>query len=105
MTPDVFGPKVWFLLHTMAVNYPDYPSPAIIAETKMAIIGLPSLLPCNVCKNGIRGWIAKSAPLDHATSSRINLISFILEMHNHVNKKLGKSMWTLSQLLEKYPME
>lgn len=101
-SPDIFGPKLWFLLHNSASLYPEKPTNAIKQEMKNMIIGIPSLVLCNKCKAHIRTWIYNNSDLDRVVKNRDSLFLYFLQMHNDVNRRIGKPIWTLEKAISKY---
>ncbi len=110
--PDVFGPPLWFSLHTTAANYPIKPTVAVQAKMKGIILGLPLMVPCLQCGEHCTAFIEKSkADLDTIVSSRDNLFKYFVDFHNAVNRRKHKpevslddawKMYTGKAVLERY---
>lgn len=88
--PKNWGPKMWFILHTVSLQYSNEPT----SEEKKAafnfINSLPLLLPCVVCKDHLREHF-KHMPLtfDHLRN-RETFSKYVYDLHEMVNKQLGK---------------
>lgn len=87
--PQIFGPKMWSVLHTAASAYPVYPKENEIEEMKYFIIGLPAAIPCVKCKTDTRNFI-NTFSSNYMFTNRETLFAFTVELHNYVNRKLGK---------------
>ena len=103
VSPKNFGPKLWFILHSVSAQYPDFPSEGEKFEMYHLLIGLPAIVPCELCKGHTRAWMAshKNVISDVITSKRL-LFQFILDFHNDVNGHLNKQKWTLDEAKKKY---
>ena len=101
--PYVWGPGMWHALHVMAVNYPASPDEDRKNHCKNFLEALPYMLPCGECGRHLKDTMT-ATPGISATScaSRETLNSFMVNMHNHVNKKLGRAVWTTSQAANHY---
>lgn len=84
ISTDTWGPTVWTLLHRLA-EYCDsvrdeYTVPAVLAA-------LTVLLPCSVCREHLASMLAThGAP--HG-----NMTKYVFDLHNIVNRRLGKPVW------------
>lgn len=86
---------MWFTLHNSASKYPISPSSLVRERMKNVIIGIPILLPCEVCKEHATGYIEKYfEQLDEICSSRDNLFKFFVDFHNKVNERHDKPLMT-----------
>jgi hypothetical protein len=89
--PKVWGPKLWFILHTSAMHYPKNASDRVKEQMKNRIIALPLEIPCEVCKPHAQAFIQLNYNnLDKITSGRRNLFEFYVDFHNKVNKRYNK---------------
>jgi hypothetical protein len=102
-SPKVWGPPLWFTLHNSSSKYPINPSSLVRERMKNVIIGLPILLPCEVCKEHATGYIEKYfEQLDEICSSRDNLFKFFVDFHNQVNKRHDKPLMTYEAAYKLY---
>jgi len=84
---DELGKSSWNLIHSLAANYPDNPN---LKEQEAAIeffYSLALLYPCPYCAKDLSIYIKKYPP---NVKSRKELVLWVCEMHNDVNKKLSK---------------
>jgi hypothetical protein len=90
MLTSVWGPSMWHSLHTISFNYPVKP----ISEDKknyyQFFLSLKKVLPCKYCRlNYVKNL--KVVPLTMKTMKNRNTLSkWLYELHEEVNKMLGK---------------
>ena len=101
MDTTIWGPKLWFFLHTMSFEYPDNPNKEIIDAHKEFLNSLSVVLPCKLCRNHYKIFL-KNNPLDEGLKNKESLINWVLECHNNVNKLNNKPEWTYDMLIDKY---
>jgi len=101
--PKIWGPNVWNSLHYSAATYPLTASPTVQKLMKCRIQALPFELPCSSCRAHVSAFIEKNLNnLDDIVSGRHKLGQFYTELHNAVNKRLGKPEWSYSDVYKKY---
>ena len=101
MDPKIWGPPTWFFLHTTALNYPYQPSPLQKHYFKQFLINLGGVLPCQVCQDHYNKNLLKYS-IDEAVQSKDKAFKWMVDIHNAVNKQLGKPIMKLSKAYEKY---
>lgn len=94
--PEMFGPSLWFTLHNGAMAYPNEPTDFIRNGMTNLLINLPLLVPCMNCREHLYSFL-KSTNLSQVVASRNNLFSFLVNVHNYVNKRYGKRTMTLDE--------
>lgn len=90
MSPAVWGPIFWTMLHITTLGYPEFPTDA---EKQGAVAFFESLqytLPCPICKQHYADNL-KRFPVQQAIGSKQQLIRWLFVVHNEVNKQLQKS--------------
>jgi len=108
LTPDVWGPKTWFFLESMAMAYPDDPTDAEKLSAKNLILSLKDLLPCWGCRNNYEKYITeyfKTAPIEDIVMKRSTLIAFIIDVHNDVRVKQKKDIVSIEDTFKYYNNE
>ena len=107
--PRYWGSKFWFTMHTVAYFYPHEPTRDEMLHAKNFYESLKVLLPCPGCAQHYSELLEK-IPLHGAVTSRMNLITWVNNVHNEVNRRLGKPIVSLEEYLmmnrnlEKPPM-
>jgi len=87
----VWGPPMWHFLHTMSFNYPVHPSDADKHRYRAFILGLQHVLPCKYCRTNLKTNF-KNHPLRAChLASREAFSKYVYELHEIVNKLLGKT--------------
>jgi hypothetical protein len=87
----VWGPPMWHFLHTMSFNYPVHPSDADKRRYRAFILGLQHVLPCKYCRTNLKTNF-KNHPLRAChLASREAFSKYVYELHEIVNKLLGKT--------------
>ena len=91
MLTSVWGPSLWHTLHTISFNYPVKPTKKDKEDNyKRFILSLKHVLPCKYC--GLNFKNLKDVPLnDKALKNRANFSRWMYNMHEHINKMLGKN--------------
>jgi len=90
MLTSVWGPSLWHYLHCMSFNYPVKPTAKDKMSYKKFITSFKFVLPCKYCRMNFRKNL-KVVPLtDKALKNRNNFSRWMFNMHEHINKMLGK---------------
>jgi hypothetical protein len=101
MNQNIWGPHLWFSLHTMTFNYPIKPTKEDKENYKNFFLSLKNVIPCSVCKkNYIRHL--NEMPLDKALNSRKDLVYWVIDLHNTVNGETGKKIIPPDIAIKKY---
>jgi len=103
MITAVWGPSLWHYLHVMSFNYPVKPSCHDKKNYKNFIYSLKKVLPCKYCRINMKKNL-KSVPLNKkALASRDGFSRWMYNLHEHINKMLGKkSGLTYCKVRERY---
>lgn len=101
LNPQIWGPHYWFMLHTIALNYPVRPNGVIKKKYYDLIQNLPSLLPHKECRDNMTALI-DAYPISPYLDSRQSFIQWTHFVHNKMNEILGKHTITLSEFYDRY---
>jgi hypothetical protein len=103
MVTKIWGPIMWTALHTISFNYPVRPTSADKKHYKDYIYSLRYVLPCKYCRINLTKNL-KEKPLQMChMESRETFSRYIYELHELVNKMLGKkSGLTYCDVRERY---
>jgi len=102
MKPEVWGPHAWIFLHSITFNYPDNPTEDEKKHYKNFFENLKFILPCDLCKEHYKINIKKKKLTDKVLSSRKNLIEWLIDIHNEVNKRNKKKKLKYKEVVKKY---
>ena len=90
MLTSVWGPGLWFFLHTISFNYPHKPTAKQKKQYKDFILQLKYILPCRYCRENLKKNL-KALPLRKKDlKNRANFSRWVYNLHELVNKMLGK---------------
>jgi hypothetical protein len=90
MLTAVWGAPMWHYLHTMSFNYPVNPTNENKKHYKDFIYNLKNVLPCKYCRINLTNNLKKKPLLMCHMKSRTTFSRYIYELHELVNKMLGK---------------
>ena len=100
---SVWGPAMWHYLHTMSFNYPVNPTPEEKKHYRDFIINLQYVLPCKYCRMNLTNNFKKKPLQMCDMASRDTFSRYIYELHETINKMLGKkSHLTYCQVRDRY---
>ena len=101
LNPDIWGPKYWFVLHTIALSYPKTPNTLTKKKYYDFIQNLPIFLPIPEIGNTFSTFLDKF-PVTPYLDSRDSFVKWTHFIHNKVNNYLGKPELSMQDALEKY---
>ena len=101
LSPDVWGPHFWFVLHTMALTYPKYPNDVTTKKYYDFLFNLPLFLPNEKIGNHFSKMLDKFPPTAYL-SSRLSFMKWVHFIHNRMNTFLKKPHIGFYKSLEKY---
>jgi hypothetical protein len=84
--PKVFGPGMWFVIHTMALEANDHDSKVAFVRMMMR---LSNTLPCIECRKHFKDYIDKNS-MERYWDKQDGLFLWTIIFHNSVNKRTGK---------------
>ena len=103
MLTTVWGPPMWHYLHTMSFNYPVNPTKKDKKNYRDFILKLQFTLPCGKCRENLKRNLKKFPLTSRNLKSRASLSLYIYELHELINKMLGKkSNLSYIQIRERY---
>lgn len=88
--PSIWGPHAWVFLHSITFNYPNCPKQEDKINMRNFFNNLQNILPCDKCKNNFLTHIKKRPLTDNILCSKRELIKWLIDIHNDVNKMNGK---------------
>jgi len=101
MNQNIWGPHLWFSLHTISFVYPLKPTPLDKTNYKNTFEDLKNVIPCTICKkNYIRHLIEH--PIDSHLNNRKDLVYWVIDIHNMVNAETGKKILSYDTVMKKY---
>ena len=100
---SIWGPTLWHFLHTISFNYPINPTNEDKKHYKEFLINLQYILPCKHCRINLKKNF-KTLPLNNNVFiNRYNFSKYIFNLHNLINKMLGKKTnVTYTEIRDRY---
>lgn len=99
VSSDQLGQSTWTLLHTMAMYYPMIPTETEEHSMVSFITGLSLFYPCKTCSDHIKTYIIDHPP---TTQSANRLSEWFCDLHNDVNRRLGKSQFNFADVQQRW---
>ena len=94
--------QCWVMLFSIALTYPENPTNDDQHNYKRYFIDLMYVLPCEDCKNNYRRHM-KELPINpFLRGGSQALFTWVLKMHNMINRMLSKPEITAAQAMGKY---
>ena len=101
MNPKFWGPHAWIFLHSITMSYPKEPT----EQDKQTYIkffnDLQNIIPCEKCADNYNRHL-QDFPIGDALETRETMVQWLINVHNEVNKDLGKPIYTYDQMIEEY---
>jgi hypothetical protein len=101
ISPEVWGPHYWYVLHSMAYNYPEYPTNVTKKKYFEFIMNLPLFLPDQSMGNYFAELLERY-PISPFLDNRESFIRWVHFIHNKVNVKLGKQEISIYKALDEF---
>ncbi len=91
MLTSVWGPSLWHYLHVMSFNYPINPTKIQKQKYKQLLLNFQYTLPCKYCRMNLTKNFKKFPLIDKIFENRNNFSRYIFNLHEQINKLLGKN--------------
>ena len=89
--PEIWGPPVWTLFHTLAERVSENAYPFIAKNLFLQMVNICKVLPCPDCSNDATKFLANIKISDFKTKTEFK--NFIYLFHNYVNAKKRKPLF------------
>lgn len=93
MLPKIWGRHAWNFIHLVTLEYPVYPTEEDKRNYYQFFHSLQYVLPCEKCRINFATHLQKYPLDDYVLSSRDNLVKWAIDLHNEVNRQLGKTAY------------
>lgn len=103
INPEIWGPHYWFVLHTMAYTYPEYPTNVTKKKYYDFIQNIPLFLPDSQIGNKFAEFLDRY-PITPFLDSRESFIRWVHFIHNKINVHLGKEEISIYKSLDQFRM-
>jgi FAD-linked sulfhydryl oxidase len=98
MNKNIWGKSTWILIHSIAINYPEYPLPCEKKNTINFFTLLGDMLPCRYCRQNYRENL-KVFPIQ--ADYKMDLVWWTIDLHNRVNIETNKPILSREDALKK----
>jgi hypothetical protein len=88
---SVWGAPTWLFLHTISFNYPVEPTEEQKIQYLQFFNSLKFVLPCGKCRDNLTTHMEQFPLTMEHMKSRLTFSKYVYELHEKVNKALGKS--------------
>ena len=101
MHPEVWGPHLWYILHTISFSYPDNPTNYHKNAYRDFYTNIKDVLPCEQCQKHYTKHI-QEYPITPHLDNRATLVKWVIQIHNFANLSIGKPAYTPEEVLYIY---
>lgn len=101
MNQNIWGPHLWFSLHTISFSYPLKPNNEDKEKYRNFFLNLQDVIPCSICKKNYKRHLNEH-PIDNFLNTKKDLVYWVIDMHNMVNAEIGKKILSYDIVLKKY---
>ena len=101
LDPKIWGPQYWFVLHTIALSYPETPTEVSKKKFYEFYQNLPLFLPVEDIGNNFSKFLDKY-PVTPYLESRQSLVRWTHFIHNKINSALNLPILNLEEALSAY---
>lgn len=101
LNPVIWGPHYWFVLHTVAYNYPNQPNAVSKKKMYEFIMNFPMIIPHESISQSFTKLLDKY-PVSPYLDSRQSFMKWMHFIHNQVNKSLGKDIIHYHDAMKKF---
>ena len=95
---EMVGRHSWFLIHSIAAKYPDHPSQQDKDTMRGFIAALGQHYPCKLCRKHLQQQLRYKDLGPVAVDSRAELVVWMCNLHNIVNKDVGRPLFSCKLL-------
>jgi hypothetical protein len=101
LEPTVWGPFYWFVLHTIALTYPQTPNETIKKKYYDFIQNLPLFIPVSTIGNQFSVLLDKY-PVTPYLDSQQSFVKWMHFIHNKINVQLDKPELSMEDAMVSY---
>jgi hypothetical protein len=101
MNPEIWGAKMWFILHIITFSYPENPTFLDKRHYNDFFTNLQYVIPCDKCKLHYREHLENN-PLTPNLDKKEDFVNWLIQVHNSVNVSKGKQTMSYNAVLNEY---
>jgi hypothetical protein len=100
--PNIWGKHFWKTSHYITASYPNNPTIEHKQHVRQYFELLQFLLPCLNCRNHYKLNLKNYPLTDDILNSKEKLVEWLIELHNEVNKRTGKTVLSVEKAKKLY---
>lgn len=97
----VWGPPTWFFLHSLSLSQEQNISQTMQDSIKTLMYTLQTALPCPACGKHLKEHMLED-PIEPHLGSRDALVTWMVNLHNKVNRDRGVREWGVDEVVVAY---
>ena len=101
LDPNIWGPKYWFFLHTIAITYPHRPNDVTKRKYYELVQNMPLFIPVETIGNEF-SKLLELYPVTAYLDSRESFVRWMHFIHNKINDKLEKPKISIDDFYVQY---
>ena len=100
--PAVWGPQAWGFLYSIALGYPNTPTPDEKAAMKSFMLAMKHILPCEKCRHNFTAKLngAFGDRLDAAVQCSESLVQYVYDLESAVAESNGKTICNIDDAIK-----
>ena len=102
LNPKLWGKYFWGTLHFISLSYPNSPTEEDKTKIKQVILSIADVLPCVICREHFNELLKEFPLNDYVLQNKKNLVLWLFTLHNIVNKRNNKKIFTVDDYYKKY---
>ena len=99
MNPNIWGPSFWNTFHYVTFTYPNYPTDYDKKKFIDFIDSFQKNLPCDICRIEFSNILMNNKITNNILKNRKNLVKWGIYIHNIINKKLNKKIYSFNDVI------
>jgi len=100
--PGVWGPQAWGFLYSIALGYPNTPTPAEKQSMKSFMVSMKDVLPCEKCRHNFTAKLdgAFGDRLEAAVACSESLVKYVYDLESAVAETNGKPVCNINDAIK-----
>lgn len=102
ISPKIWGQAYWDTIYYVVMSYPIDPTDDDKIHVRDFFEKLQHILPCETCRYHYSKHLTATPLTDEVMSSNQNLLKWIININNDVNRRTGKNEVTIDYIIKHY---
>jgi hypothetical protein len=100
ISPNLWGPHLWKFMHLFTLSYPNEPTEDEKDTAYNFFTAIQTVLPCEKCRYNFKNHLETLT--EEVLDSNENLVKWLFDIHNEVNKSTGKPIFSFDNFINMY---